>query len=93
MPTFVARIFRVRTSQALIFRTRSKSALVRVRNEERILARAFPDYAAYQARTPMLVPGAKLLAAHLWGVARSAHRSGPRPNLTAIADRSPAAGE
>jgi protein-S-isoprenylcysteine O-methyltransferase Ste14 len=30
--------------------------LVRMRLEERALVRAFPDYAAYAARTPRLIP-------------------------------------
>jgi protein-S-isoprenylcysteine O-methyltransferase Ste14 len=28
----------------------------RARNEERVLARAFPDYVSYMRRTPMLLP-------------------------------------
>jgi protein-S-isoprenylcysteine O-methyltransferase Ste14 len=31
--------------------------LVRLRYEEQVLARAFPDYAAYRARTSALIPG------------------------------------
>jgi protein-S-isoprenylcysteine O-methyltransferase Ste14 len=31
--------------------------VLRMRNEERVLLAAFPDYADYMARTPRLVPG------------------------------------
>jgi protein-S-isoprenylcysteine O-methyltransferase Ste14 len=36
--------------------------LVRCRNEERVLAHAFPEYADYRRRTPMLLP--RLRAGH-----------------------------
>lgn len=40
-----------------LFAMQSLFQYLRARNEERILTRTFPDYAAYALRTPMLMPG------------------------------------
>ncbi len=40
-----------------LFLTQICFQVQRARNEERVLARAFPNYAAYRERTPGLVPG------------------------------------
>ncbi len=42
---------------AALFLTQICFQVQRARNEERVLAEAFPDYAAYRERTPGLVPG------------------------------------
>jgi protein-S-isoprenylcysteine O-methyltransferase Ste14 len=44
-------------SAALLVLVQLAFQLQRMRNEEAVLARAFPDYAAYARRTPRLVPG------------------------------------
>ena len=44
-------------SAALLVVVQLAFQLQRMRNEEAVLARAFPDYAAYARRTPRLVPG------------------------------------
>jgi protein-S-isoprenylcysteine O-methyltransferase Ste14 len=41
----------------LLFVIQCVFQFARMRNEERVLARAFPDYAAYEARTARLLPG------------------------------------
>ena len=42
---------------AVLFAAGAGFQLLRLYNEERVLARAFPDYAAYAARTARLMPG------------------------------------
>jgi protein-S-isoprenylcysteine O-methyltransferase Ste14 len=42
---------------ALLFATHLAVQLLRLRNEERVLAEAFPDYAGYARRTARLIPG------------------------------------
>ena len=41
---------------ALLFISHVLVQLMRVRNEEAILQKAFPEYLAYKARTPMIIP-------------------------------------
>jgi protein-S-isoprenylcysteine O-methyltransferase Ste14 len=41
---------------AALFALQSCFQFMRARNEERVLARAFPDYVNYMRRTPMLLP-------------------------------------
>jgi protein-S-isoprenylcysteine O-methyltransferase Ste14 len=43
-------------SAALLVVVQLAFQLQRMRNEEAVLARSFPDYAAYARRTPRLVP-------------------------------------
>jgi protein-S-isoprenylcysteine O-methyltransferase Ste14 len=42
---------------ALVYAAQLACQYLRIRNEERVLAAAFPDYSAYMARTARLVPG------------------------------------